>query len=106
MENNRLLIMDRPHGTWHHGEILVKPNDPKIRLCSHVAFTSFTNSLGAESEHVWVSYRQRTVLVSFEAKSREQRCILNCSEKLRHGESVEGSLIGGPQSFLIRNHVQ
>ena len=85
MENNRLLVMERPHSTWLHSEVVIKPKDPKLRLCSYIAFTSFTDRSGVQAEHIWVSYRQRGVLVSFNARTREQRCVLNCQDKLRYG---------------------
>ncbi len=89
MENNRILIMDKPPGSsWKHSEITIQPKDPRVRLCSHIAFTSFTDSSGVEREHAWVSYRQRSILVSFNAKTREQRGILNCTEKLKTGVFV------------------
>ncbi len=88
MENNRLLVMDKYHGTWHHNEIEIKLKDPKIRLCSQVAFTRFINDQRVECEHVWVSYEQQSVLVSLDARKREQRCILNCADMLKESESI------------------
>lgn len=85
MENNRLLVMERPHNNWLHSEVIIKPKDPKLRLCSYIAFTSFTDTSGVEAEHIWVSYRQRSVLVSFSARNREQRCVINLVDKLRNG---------------------
>ena len=92
MENNRLLVLEQANNTWQHSEVIVQPKDPKLRLCSYVAFTSFTDSTGMEAEHVWISYRQRSVLVSFNAQTREQRAILNCANKLKNGECMLSSV--------------
>ena len=86
MENNRLLVLAKyPGENWKDTQLVVKPNDPKIRLCSYIAFTSFTDSSGDVAEHIWITYRQRSVLVSFNAQTRQQRGILNCAEKLKTG---------------------
>jgi hypothetical protein len=86
MENNRLLLLEMVQDSWKDSELVVRPKDPKLRLCSYIAFSSFTDNAGLDAQHIWISYRQRNSLVSFNAKTREQRCLLNCAEKLKHGE--------------------
>lgn len=86
MDNNRLLVMEQPQNALQYSEVVVKPKNPKLKLCSYIAFTSFVDSSGVEVEHIWLTYKQRSVLVSFNARTREQRCILNCAEKLKSGK--------------------
>ena len=89
MENNRLLVLAKSPGeNWKDTQLVVKPEDPKIHLCSYIAFTSFTDSSGDVAEHIWITYRQRSVLVSFNAQTQEQRGILNCAKKLKIGTYV------------------
>ena len=85
MENNRLLLLERAQDSWEHSELVVRPKDQRLRLCSYIACSSFTDSSGSEVKHIWISYRQRNSLVSFDARTREQRCLLNCADKLKNG---------------------
>ena len=83
MENNRVLLLERQQYGWSRKELVADPEDHRLRLCSYIVHTSFTGRDGSELSHVWISYRNRSVLVSFDAKSRKQRCILNCADQLR-----------------------
>ena len=83
MENNRVLLLERGTYGWNRKELTADPKDHKLRLCSYIVHTSFTGRNGADLSHIWISYRNRSVLVSFDAKTRKQRCILNCADQLR-----------------------
>ena len=83
MENNRVLLLERQRLGWNKTELVADQKDHKLRLCSYIVHTTFTGKDGSELSHVWISYRNRSVLVSFDAKSRKQRCILNCADQLR-----------------------
>ena len=88
MENNRLLLLQRTSRTgWKHSQLVVNPKEARLKLCSHVVCASFTSESGKKERHIWISYRQKSVLVSFNAYTKEQRCILNCADKLRRGKS-------------------
>ena len=86
MENNRILLLERGDYGWKKNELVADPKDHKLRLCSYIVHTTFTGRDGLDLSHVWISYRNRSVLVSFDAKSRKQRCILNCADQLRTSE--------------------
>ena len=88
MENNRLLLLERQRLGWSKQELVADPKDHKLRLCSYIVYTTFTGKDGSEMNHIWISYRNRSVLVSFDAKSRKQRCILNCADQLRTSELI------------------
>ena len=83
MENNRVLLLERQQYGWSRKELVADPEDHRLRLCSYIIHTSFTGRDGSELSHVWISYRNRSVLVSFDTKTRKQRCILNCADQLR-----------------------
>ena len=90
MENNRLLLLQRTaKSSWKHSHLTIDPKEARLRLCSHIAAASFTKESGESARHMWISYRQKSVLVSFDAHTKEQRCILNCADKLKSGELKE-----------------
>lgn len=79
MDNNRLLVLEpRRDNSWQYNELAVATHN--LKDCLHIVFTSFTDSSGKQVEHVWMSYNQRSVLVSFNARTREQRYTLNCDD--------------------------
>ena len=102
MENNRLLILEKSADSsemWAKSELKVEPGNPKLQLCSYIVHTCFTGRDGRQLSHIWVSYRNRSVLVSFDVKPRSQRCVLNCAETLRSSEFVGGLLL---ESVCVR----
>ena len=86
MDNNRVLLLERAELGWKKLEFESDPKDPKLRLCSFIAHASFTARDGKPANHIWISYRQRTFLVSWDAKERKQRAIVNCTNKLKTGK--------------------
>ena len=81
MENSTLLLLEQSHNTWRDSHLRVHSRDPTLRPCSYIAFTSFTDSSGEEAEHVWMAFWQSAELVSFDARTKKQRIVLNCSKK-------------------------
>ena len=56
-------------------ELKASPGDLRLKLCSYIVHTSFTSrTTGLECSHTWVSYRNRSLLVGFDALMRKQRC--------------------------------
>ena len=88
MEKNKLLIMNKPNKKWCHKEISVDPKNPSLHVLSFIVCAKFINDTKIECDHVWVSYRQRSMLVSFDAKKKKQRCTLDCKELLRKSELI------------------
>ena len=88
LDNNRVLLLEKDGMGWHKLEFQSDPHDSKLRLCSYIAHCCFTSRSGTPQNHVWISYRHRSVLVCWDARNRQQRCILNCAEKLRNGEFI------------------
>ncbi len=87
MENNRLLLLQRTSKTgWKHSQLTIDPKEGRLRLCSHIVCASFTSESGTKERHMWISYRQKSVLVSFDAHTKEQKHILNCADKLKSGK--------------------
>ena len=88
MDNNRVLLLEKSGGGsgWKKLEFESNPGDSKLRLCSFVAHANFTGKDGSMQNHVWLSYRHRSVLVCWDARTRRQRCTLNCADKLRTGK--------------------
>ena len=79
-------VLEWSHAGWRKMEFVSDPKDTKLRLCSYVAHCSFVGRDGKHQNHVWLSYRHRSVLVCWDAQSRRQRCLLNCMEKLSPGQ--------------------
>ena len=86
MENNRVLLLERQQYGWSRKELVADHEDHKLRLSFYIVHTSFTGTDGSELSHVWISYQNKSMLVSFDAKTRKQRCILNCADQLRTGK--------------------
>lgn len=86
MDNNRVLLLERVEWGWKKLEFESDPKDPKLRLCSFIAHASFTARDGNPANHIWISYRQRSLLVSWDAKERKQRAIINCASSLKTGK--------------------
>ena len=85
MDNNRVLVLEKDGSGWRQLEFESDPKDPKLRLCSYIVHANFTGKDGTMQNHVWISYRHRSVLVCWDAKTRQQRTVLNCADKLRNG---------------------
>ena len=86
MDHNRILILDYEEKRWIQTELEARPGDPRLNLCSYITNARFTGQTGMECNHVWVSYRNRSIVVCFDALTRSQRCKLDCSEALRNSE--------------------
>jgi len=87
MDHNRILLLERSdQSRWTQTVLQANPGDYRMNLCTFITHTSFTGSDGSECSHVWVSYRNRSLLVGFDAHTREQRCTLNCAEALRQSK--------------------
>lgn len=86
MDNNRVLLLEKSGSGWTKLEYKSDPKDLKLQLCSYIAHACFTGKDGTTENHIWISYRNRSVLVCWDAKTRQQRCILNCATELRNGE--------------------
>ena len=86
LDNNRVLLLEKSGGPgWRKLEFESNPGDSRLRLCSFVAHASFTGKDGSMHNHVWLSYRHRSVLVCWDARTRRQKCVLDCAKKLRTG---------------------
>lgn len=79
MDNSQLCLMERDGAGWRSQEIKVNTDDPKLRLCSHIALAHFKDKKGVTQDHLWISYRSRGVLVAWDAEAREQRAVINCN---------------------------
>ncbi len=86
MDHNRVLLLERQNKQWMQVELESSPGDTKLNLCSYIVHTRFTGRTGMECNHVWVSYRNRSLLVGFDAQTRQQRCRLNCADTLRNSK--------------------
>lgn len=86
MDHNRVLVLERHNKQWISDELVATPGDSRLNLCSYIVHTRFTGRTGKECSHVWVSYRNRSLLVGFDAFTRQQRCRLNCADALRNRE--------------------
>ena len=85
MDNSQLCLLESDGALgWKTQEVKVQTGDPKLRLCSHIALANFKNgSKGVEQNHLWISYRSRGVLVSWDANSRQQLAVVNCNNSFK-----------------------
>jgi hypothetical protein len=89
MENNQVLLLENQQSGWSSQKLVVDPEDHRPRLCFYIVHTSFTGRDGLEMSHIWISYQNKSLMVSFDAKTKKQRCILNCADKLRTSKKRE-----------------
>ena len=82
-EKNKLLVMNKPLKKWCHKEIMISQQNRNIHISFFIAYTNFMNDSKRECAHVWASYRHRRLLISFDAKTKDQRKILDCAELLK-----------------------
>lgn len=87
LENSQLCLLEQDGAMWKSQEIKVNTGDPRLRVCSHIALASFKDKKGVLQNHLWISYRSRGVLVSWDALSRQQRKVINCNnyQQLKNG---------------------
>ena len=83
MENNQVLLLEKQQSGWSRTDLVADPEDHRPRLCFYIVHTSFTGIDGSELSHIWISYQNKSLMVSFDVKTRKQRCILNCADQLR-----------------------
>ena len=88
LDNSQLCLLEKDGAGWKSQEIKVKTGDPKLRVCSHIALAQFKDKKGAYQSHLWISFRSRGVLVSWDATLRQQRCVVNCNsfQQLKESE--------------------
>ena len=79
MDNSQLCLLESDGAGWRSQEVKVNTDDPKLRLCSHIALAHFKDKKGVTQDHIWISYRSRGVLVAWDAVAREQRAVINCN---------------------------
>ena len=85
MAPNRLLVLESSKRALYSSEITVTPEDADLQSCSLIAFASFVNNLGVQTNHVWISYKLSPLLVSFNANTKKQRAIVNITDRLNNG---------------------
>lgn len=78
MDNN-LLIFERECTGWRTEELAIDSKCHDLGLSSHIVHTHFTGETGLDQSHIWVSYYNLSVLISFDVLTQKQRCILDCS---------------------------
>ena len=61
---------------WKKSEFSVNPSRYHMTNPSHIVHTKFIGRSGSEESHVWISYQRQSILVSFDAETRKQRCII------------------------------
>ena len=81
--DQHLLIMKKPGDSWRLSEVEVESKDSRLKQLSKIGFATFTDASGSVVNHIWATYRQKSVLVSFDANTAEQRFILRCDKELR-----------------------
>ena len=88
MDDNKLMVLEGGRISWQYSELQIVTHGHNLKDCLHVVFNSFMDKSGKEAEHIWMSYNRRGVMVSFNARTREQRHTLNCDdyEQLKTGE--------------------
>ena len=81
-EKNHIFFLEKELSGWRIGEVIVESlrNEYNLDRSSCIVNNQFTGTCGSEMSHIWIAYHQRSVLVSFDAITREQRCMLDCAQ--------------------------
>ena len=84
--NNQILILKSNHeSTWTEHLYTVEPSNPTLTECSHITCISFSSS-GVEVRHVWISYKLKPFLISFDVFTEKQLSVLDCTQVFSTGE--------------------
>lgn len=91
MMNNNIFILEKEishehyfiedegdHCTykWKKSEVSINPSRYQMSNPSYIVHTKFIERFGSEGNHIWISYQRQSILVSFDAETRKQRCII------------------------------
>ena len=86
MAENRIFVLEPAgEGRWSKQEFEPSVKDTHLRVCSYITHASFRDRKGVMQNHVWHSYRSKTVLVCWDAKTKQQRHVLDCAKALKAG---------------------
>ena len=89
MVENRIFVLEPTReGRWKMQEFEPDVKDTNLRVCLYIAHASFRDRHGTMQNHVWHSYRSKTVLVCWDAKTKQQRHVLDCAKALKAGRVV------------------
>lgn len=83
MDNNTLILLELDSSQWKWSLHTLEATG-YLKYCSHIVCCSFTNEGGKEERHLWVSYRNRGGLISFDTQERKQRCLLSVAQVLKN----------------------
>ena len=86
MAENRIFVVQPTHeGRWQIQEFKPSVKDTNLRVCMYIAHASFHDRHEIMQNYVWHSYRSKTVLVCWDAKTKQQRHVLDCAKALKAG---------------------
>ena len=84
--NSCLIVLEKTRYGWSKLELSCDPGNSKLKVMSSVVHCGFVDANGRRQNHVWASYWSRTVMVSWDAKTRKQRNVFDCAKMFRTGE--------------------
>ena len=81
-----LVVLSKAGGSWNMRELACDPGNEKLKLLAFVVHCEFVGIDGMTQNHIWTSYRQRSVMVSWDACTKKQRNTFDCALLFKNGK--------------------
>ena len=81
-----LIVLDKSGQSWSKQELPCDPENDKLKLLAFVVHCEFAGTNGRHQNHIWASYRSRTIMVSWDAQTKRQRSTFDCSNLFKNCE--------------------
>ena len=80
-----LIVLEKAGHGWSKQELACDPGNDKLKLMAFVVHCEFVGISGRRQNHIWASYRSRTVMVSWDVQTKKQRSTFDCAALFRAG---------------------
>lgn len=83
MDNNVLIQLKMENNVWVKHYHTITPPNHQMKVCSYIVCCTYTDSVGVEQCHIWVSYRSKSSILCVDVRSETQIGHVNCTEELK-----------------------
>ena len=86
VDNNQIVVLEHNHeSVWTERMLIIEP-DKTSPTCYHIVYSHFTNSCGEDVKQIWISYKLKPILISFDILNEEHFLSLDCSLLFKDSE--------------------
>lgn len=88
--NNQILILEHSRETtWEERIMTIEAPGLTLATCCHVVYAYFANSSGEDCKQIWISYKNKPILMSFDVMAEKQLVTADCAELFKESEFLE-----------------